>query len=179
VNGSRRSAPAARSRRRYKRALKGSSASFGVTGHGLSTPRMHLRALQRFAFDSVLFPYSYILMKDPAYAADARALIAEAERLQVAVQTIKAIVHKPWGQDSQTRAPWYRPLEDAAAIEKAVWWVLGQDPRLFLNTVGDIHVLPKVLDAARRFESAPSDADLEQQVQELGMAPLFPEPPAA
>src|SRR6478735_8651830 len=31
----------------------------GVTGHGLRIPGMHLRSLDRFDFDSVLFPYNY------------------------------------------------------------------------------------------------------------------------
>src|SRR5205814_5043724 len=32
----------------------------GVTGHGLTVARMHRRSLDRFAFDSVLLPYSYV-----------------------------------------------------------------------------------------------------------------------
>src|SRR5215469_4791278 len=40
----------------------------GVTGHGLSVPEMHRRSLERFPFDSVLLPYSYVQMGDPRYA---------------------------------------------------------------------------------------------------------------
>ncbi len=40
----------------------------GVTGHGLRAPAMHLRSLERFPFDSVLFPLNYMLMQDPEYA---------------------------------------------------------------------------------------------------------------
>ncbi len=57
----------------------------------------------------------------------------------------------------QTRATWYQPLEEQAAIDKAIHWVLGR-PGVFLNTVGDITLLPRVLDAAARFEQAPTDA---------------------
>src|SRR5919106_4459435 len=46
----------------------------GVTGHGLTVARMHLRSLERFAFDSVLLPYSYVQMLDATYAADFEAL---------------------------------------------------------------------------------------------------------
>ena len=35
-------------------------------------------------------------------------------------------------------------------------WALGA-PGIFLNTVGDLALLPKVLDAASRFEKRPSD----------------------
>jgi aryl-alcohol dehydrogenase-like predicted oxidoreductase len=39
----------------------------GVTGHGLTVARMHLRSLQRFPFDSVLLPYNFVEMRDPRY----------------------------------------------------------------------------------------------------------------
>ncbi len=39
----------------------------GVTGHGTRIARMHLRSLERFPFDSVLFPYSYVAMQDDEY----------------------------------------------------------------------------------------------------------------
>ncbi len=42
----------------------------GVTGHGVTVARQHARALERFPFDSVLLPYSYIMMQNPDYAAD-------------------------------------------------------------------------------------------------------------
>jgi hypothetical protein len=63
-------------------------------------------------------------------------------------------------------------LEDQAAIDRAVHWVLSR-PGIFLNTVGDIEVLPKVLDAASRFQTAPSEAELRADAERLEMAPLF------
>ena len=48
----------------------------GVTGHGLRIPTMHLRSLERFDFDSVLFPYNRVLLHDEAYRAAVAALRA-------------------------------------------------------------------------------------------------------
>lgn len=140
----------------------------GVTGHGVTIAAMHRRSLQRFPFDSVLLPYSYILMQNPQYAADFEALLAESQARNVAVQTIKAIARAPWGERTHTHATWYEPMREQADIDRAVHWVLGREG-VFLNTVGDIHVLPKVLDAASRFTQAPSDAEMA----ELGAEPLF------
>jgi len=42
----------------------------GVTGHGVTVASMHLRSLERFAFDSVLLPYNFVMMQNRAYAAD-------------------------------------------------------------------------------------------------------------
>jgi predicted aldo/keto reductase-like oxidoreductase len=144
----------------------------GVTGHGITIAAMHKRSLERFDFDSVLLPYSYVLMQNQQYAADFEALMAICQSRNVAVQTIKAIVRAPWGERDHTRATWYEPLEDQPDIDRAVHWVLGR-PGVFLNTVGDIHVLPKVLDAASRFEARPTDAQMREVMEAQEMAPLF------
>jgi aryl-alcohol dehydrogenase-like predicted oxidoreductase len=144
----------------------------GVTGHDVPIARMHLRSLERFDFDSVLLPYSYILMQNPEYAADFEALMAVCQARQVAVQTIKGITRGPWGHKPKTHQTWYEPLQDQAAIDHAVHWILSR-PGLFLNTAGDMSVLPKVLDAASRFQAAPTEAELQADIAKLDMAPLF------
>lgn len=144
----------------------------GVTGHDTTVAAMHLRSLERFDFDSVLLPYSYVMMQNPQYAADFQTLMKVCQERNVAVQTIKSLVRRPWGDRSPTRATWYEPLESQVAIDRAVHWVLGH-PQVFLNTVADIHVLPRVLDAASRFQERPADEEMEDEVERLEMAPLF------
>lgn len=144
----------------------------GVTGHGIEVAARHKASLERFDFDSVLLPYSYILMQNPQYAADFEALVALCAARNVAVQTIKAITRAPWGERAQTRATWYEPLEEQTAIDTAVHWVLGR-PEFFLNTVGDVEVLPKVLDASERFEARPTDEQMQEVAEEKEMSPLF------
>ncbi len=144
----------------------------GVTGHEVIVPKMHLRSLDRFDFDAVLLPYNYPMMQNPDYADAFEQLVGVCENRNVAVQTIKSLTRRRWGEQERNRATWYQPLEEQAAIDKAVHWVLG-DPRVFLNTTGDIHLLPKILDAASRFESRPSDEEMEALVAEKDMAPLF------
>jgi aryl-alcohol dehydrogenase-like predicted oxidoreductase len=144
----------------------------GVTGHGTQIAATHKRSLERFAFDSVLLPCSYIVMQNRGYAEDFEALMALCRERNVAVQTIKSIARRPWSGRPATRTTWYEPMEDQGDIDRAVYWVLSR-PGIFLNTVGDIHVLPKVLDAANRFEAAPSDAEMNRQIEKLDMVPLF------
>src|SRR5438067_7681900 len=147
----------------------------GVTGHGLQIAATHRRSLTRFDFDSVLLPYNYITMQNPYYAENFNALLATCQQRNVAVQTIKSIAYKPWMGRKHTRNVWYEPLEDQQDIDIAVHWVLKQ-PGIFLNTVGDIHLLPRVLDAANRFQPdspAPTDEQMQSLVAHLGMEPLF------
>jgi aryl-alcohol dehydrogenase-like predicted oxidoreductase len=144
----------------------------GVTGHGVTVAAMHARSLDRFDFDSVLLQYNYPMMRNPAYAADFEALVARCRERGVAVQTIKSITRAPWGDRPHTAATWYEPLRDPAVIDRAVWWVLGR-PGIFLNTVGDVDVLPLVLDAASRFQERPSDAEMQEIAERQAMEPLF------
>jgi aryl-alcohol dehydrogenase-like predicted oxidoreductase len=144
----------------------------GVTGHDVSVAAMHLRSLERFDFDSVLLPYNYPMMQNPQYVADFEALVKVCQERKVAVQTIKGLARRPWGEREQTRTTWYQPLEDQEAVDLAVHWVLGR-PGLFLNTAGDLHVLPKILDAASRFQERPSDEEMARIAQAKEMAPLF------
>ena len=121
----------------------------------------------------MLLPYNYVEMQKSDYAAEFEALLRLCQERNVAVQTIKSITRAPWGEAERTRATWYVPLEEQADIDTAVHWVLGR-PGIFLNTVGDIHVLPKVFDAASRFATAPSDAAMEAFVEQRKMETLFP-----
>lgn len=145
----------------------------GVTGHGLQAPAQHRRSLERFPFDSVLFPYNYVQLRDPTYARDVAALMALCEERGAAMQTIKAITLGPWhGERPATPTTWYEPLHDQRDIDLAVRWVLG-DRRVFLNTVGDVGVLPLVLDAASRGGDRPSDAEMDELLRRRAMSPLF------
>ena len=144
----------------------------GVTGHGVTVAKMHQRALKQFDFDSVLLPYNYTMMQNAQYAADFETLLQMCQERNVAVQTIKSITRGPWGIKPQNRATWYEPLEGQADIDQAVYWALSR-PNIFLNTVGDIHLLPKVLDAARRFSDDQRPAEMKEVADRLEMTPLF------
>ena len=146
----------------------------GVTGHGLTAAAMHRQALERFDFNSVLLPFSYLMAQNQAYYRDFMNLQSVCQARNVAVQTIKSAVHRPWGEQAPTRATWYHPLENQADIDRTVHWVLGHSG-LFLNSAGDVHILPKVLDAANRYVAPPTDDEMQAQVDMLGMQPLFPE----
>ena len=144
----------------------------GVTGHGSQIAANHRRSLARFDFDSVLLPFNFITMQLPYYAENFDALVATCKERRVAVQTIKSIAMRPWSERTHTHSTWYEPLQDQADIDRAVWWVLGK-PDVFLNTVGDVELLPLVLDAANRFEKRPSDAEMAELATRSASEPLF------
>ena len=144
----------------------------GVTGHGTTIAAMHRRALERFDFDSVLLPYNWTMMENEVYEHDFESLVKLCQERNVAVQTIKGILRGPWAATPRNRSTWYEPLEAQADIDLAVHWVLGR-PGVFLNTVGDINLLPAVLDAATRYERRPADEQMKDLVKRASLTTLF------
>ena len=144
----------------------------GVTGHGYTAAAMHTRSLERFEFDSVLLPYNYMMMGDPKYSVDFESLLKLCKDRNVAVQTIKSLAYRPWGNKKRTRSTWYEPFEDQINIDRAVHWVLNREG-IFLNTSADIHLLPKILDAVIRFKIGPPEEEMQSKTSQLGMKPIF------
>jgi len=120
----------------------------------------------------VLLPYNFITMRSDYYRANFDALLETCTERGVAVQTIKSIALRPWMDSDHTRTTWYQPLESPADIDLAVSWVLGR-PGVFLNSVGDLDLLPLVLDAAGRFKECPADQAMEDLIARSHSEPLF------
>ncbi|MBM3224904.1 MAG: aldo/keto reductase [Candidatus Tectomicrobia bacterium] len=144
----------------------------GVTGHGWTIAAMHKRSLEHFNFDSILLPYNYVMHQNERYQQDFDAVVQLCAERQVAVQTIKAIARGPWATADKARNTWYQPLEEQADIDRAVHWVLGR-PGVFLNTAGDIQLLPKMLDAASRYSTRPSDDEMRTMLEKQCVTSLF------
>ncbi|KUK26704.1 MAG: Aldo/keto reductase [Acetothermia bacterium 64_32] len=156
---------------------KGLARFIGVTDHGLSAPRMHLRSLSRYDFDSVLLPYNFPLMQLPDYAQEFEKLYRECTKRGIAVQAIKTVAKRNY-PEKQLYNTWYEPLTEKEDIIKAVHWALAC-PKVFLPSVGDLSLLPKFLSAAADFdpERVPTDEEMEGMMRKRGMAPIFPSPP--
>lgn len=144
----------------------------GVTGHGVPVPEFHLRSLEQFDFDAVLLPYNHVMMQNPRYAENFEKVLAVCRERDVAVQTIKGITRAPWSDTRQNRTTWYRPLEEQADIDLAIHWILGE-PQVFINTAGDINILPRTLNAAHRYSTRPTEEQMRGLTDRLKMEPLF------
>ena len=146
--------------------------AIGVTGHGWTIAAMHRRSLARFEFDSILLPYNFFMMQNERYREAFEEVTAICRERSVAVQTIKGIARGPWAAADRSHATWYQPLERPEDIDRAMHWVLGR-PGIFLNTAGDLGLLPGVLDAASRFTRRPSDEEMATMLDATRTSSLF------
>lgn len=130
---------------------QGLVAGIGITGHGHQAPAVHLEALRRFPFDTVLTPLNRQLYRDPAYARDFDALAAETQRQDVGLMIIKTVARRPWPEDAERdHTTWYEPLVDQAQIDAAVAFVLTRFEVTGLASAGDVALIPRIIDAAAR-----------------------------
>ncbi len=123
----------------------------GITGHGSDAPAVHLEALARFPFATVLTPLNVVLWRDPAYRASYEALVDEVRRQDAGLMTIKTVSRRNW-PDGPAGAPfttWYEPYADAEHIRAAVSWVLAREEITGLATAGDVRLLGVTITAER------------------------------
>ena len=144
----------------------------GVTGHGWTIAAMHRRSLERFPFDAILLPCNYSMLSRKQYRKDFETVLRVCSERGVAVQTIKSIARGPWATTERDHNTWYQPFEEQDDIDRAVHYVMGI-PEVFFNTVGDIGLLPKVLDAASRYSTRPSDEEMAEMVNEKRVTSVF------
>lgn len=121
----------------------------GVTGHDVGAPAAHHEALRRYDLDTVMFPVYPRVWSDPAYRADAEALLAECARRDVGAMVIKAVAHRPWGEVMPPPGnPWYEPHHEPTLIARGVHFALSTPGVTGFCTPGSLALLASVLDAA-------------------------------
>ena len=134
----------------------------GITGHSHTAPSTHLEALRRHPFASVLTPLNPALWQVPGYREDYEALVAEVQRQDAALMTIKTVARRNWPEGAdQSFATWYEPQSDPERIRAGVSWVLAHTEVTGLATPGDVRLLRHVLAAeADRMPVADAEAVL-------------------
>jgi aryl-alcohol dehydrogenase-like predicted oxidoreductase len=145
---------------------RGSARFAGITGHDMTVPGTFLEALRRFDLDTVMFPVYPALWGRPEYRESAEELLALCRQRDIGVMAIKAVARRPWSDgrplsdavsgDAATAArwasSWYEPGDSDEAIDRGVHFALSTEGVHGFCTPGDIDLLPRVLDAADRYE---------------------------
>ncbi len=151
---------------------QGKTQWLGITGHGPYAPSVLYEALNRFEYDTVMFPVSATMWRNHEYRRDAKKLIDYCNKHDVGIQCIKMIARSGWGTQDKDKSTWYDPHRNQKSIDQALWWLLSH-PIHTAPSVSDVSLVPMVLDAAERFQPLTNE---EQNEVVLSQQPLFPEP---
>ncbi|BEP15707.1 aldo/keto reductase [Acidothermaceae bacterium B102] len=120
----------------------------GLTGHGHEAPATHLEGLRRFPFATILTPWNPLLARMEAYAADFWALVAEVQRQDAGLMTIKTVSRRNWAEGAERPyTTWYEPFSDDAPITAAVAWALSFPEITGIPSAGDVRLLPAIIRA--------------------------------
>jgi predicted aldo/keto reductase-like oxidoreductase len=146
----------------------------GITGHGLLTPAAQLEALRRYDLDTVMFPINAGLWNDPAYRADAQALLDHCKANDVGVHILKAAARRPW-TDGQPHVPWYEPWTDPDDIERGLRFALSTPGVHTLCSASDWDVFRASIAAAAAGRLTPmTDEERDAAMAWMGEEPKIP-----
>ncbi len=146
----------------------------GITGHGHGAPATHLEALRRHPFDTVLTPWNYVLSTDEAYRRDFEALVEEVVRQDAGLMIIKTISRRNWPEGDPTGdqryTTWYEPFDEQRYVDAAVSFVLAREEVTSLAMVGDVSLVPLMIEAEKYRVS------IEEAEEVLSRAPEYSSP---
>jgi len=143
--------------------------AIGITGHGMKAPAVHLEALRRFPFDTVLTPFNYRLSIELAYRRDLEALEEEVRAQDAGLMFIKAVARNLWRPGDRAFDTWYEPLDYQPTIDAAVAFALSRPTVTGIAAAGDVRLLPLMIEAERRAPGTSADeaADVLARVPEM------------
>jgi aryl-alcohol dehydrogenase-like predicted oxidoreductase len=146
---------------------QGLVANIGITGHN---PPNHVLALQKFDFDTVLFPLNRIHAAHVTDWNNYAPLMKIAKQKDVGLMAIKSVAKGAWS-DGQAREhahdynTWYEPFDDEENIRKSLYFTLSQD---ITGAVlpGELKLWPTMIDLAHKFKAL-SKKDQQQYMDEV------------
>lgn len=145
----------------------------GITGHGLEAPAIQYAALERFDFDTVMFPINPVLYANPQYRRDSERLLQVCQEREVGVMVIKSVAKEPWGSKPKIYQTWYTPYDEQEKITQGIRFALSQPGVTAVPMAGEVKILPMVLNAVENFQ--PMSADEQELLieQAKSLEPLF------
>ena len=143
--------------------------AIGITGHGMKAPAVHLEALRRYPFDTVLTPWNYRLSIEDGYRRDLEALEDEIAAQDAGLMFIKAVARNHWRPGEHAFSTWYEPLAEQPTIDAAVAFALSRSTVTGIATAGDVRLLALMIEAERRASRASAEeaADVLSRVPEM------------
>ncbi len=132
-----------------------------------------LALLDRFAFDSVLFPFNWVCWHQGHFGSQ---VLTKAQKKGVGILALKALAKRKWEENEKQKWQkcWYAPVDNFNEAKLALRFTLSK-PITAAVSPGHIELLRWACDAADEFK--PLSQEEATQVARLseGLDPIFPE----
>jgi aryl-alcohol dehydrogenase-like predicted oxidoreductase len=142
----------------------------GITSH---RPPTLLKALERFDFDTIMFPLNFVLRKHRCRENDYEPLLKIAEERDMGMIAIKAFAKRPWEGEKRHYQTWYEPFDKPEEIELCLRFALSQGVTT-VATPGDPNLVPLILKAAEKFRELTKVEQQELVESASNLVPIFP-----
>jgi len=132
-----------------------------------------LRAMDKFDFDTILFPINYVSFYNKNFGAE---VIEKAREKKMGILAIKGLARQPWPDNAQKEhwpKAWYQPITDPEESYLAFRFTLSQQITAAVPP-GDIRLFKRALEIAHSF--TPINDQEKRQLMKLAnsLEPLFP-----
>jgi len=140
----------------------------GFSAHSVEAA---LAMLERFRFDSLLFPVNFVCYEKGNFGPQ---VIARAKELGVARLALKAMAHGPWRKGEQKKYPncWYRPIEDRELARQALRFTLSEGVTAAIPP-GDERLFRMALELAPDLPPLGSEERIQLLTMTRGVRPLM------
>jgi aryl-alcohol dehydrogenase-like predicted oxidoreductase len=139
-------------------------------GFSVHSVEAALAALDRFQFDSVLFPVNFVCW----FGGFGPQILDKAKAKGAGRLALKSVARTFWpGEIRKHPKCWYEPYDDPEKAQLAFNWTLSQEITAAVSP-GQDQLFPMMLDLAENFR--PVTAADEQRLREMadGLTPIFP-----
>jgi aryl-alcohol dehydrogenase-like predicted oxidoreductase len=143
----------------------------GFSAHSVETA---LAALDRFHFDTLLFPTNFVLFSQANFGPQ---VLARARQKGMGILALKAMAKTKWPASmKENQRPnskcWYQPCAVPEEASLALRWTLSQ-PITAAVPPGDEQLFRLAMDVAQRFEPLPEEEQKALVARAAGVEPLF------
>ena len=144
-------------------------------GFSAHTTEAALAAMDRFDFDSVLFPINFACYHRSGFG---RQVVERAREKGMAVLALKALARQKWPEGDPQRAKygkcWYQPLMDPVEADLGLRFALSL-PITAATTPGEEELFRLAADIASRYRPLTPEEEAELMALAARMEPIFSE----
>lgn len=142
-------------------------------GFSAHTEEAALALMDRFDFDTILFPFNWACWLKAGFGPD---VMARAHEKGMGILALKTLAKRAWGEDEEHdwSKTWYKPVESYEEARLAVRFTLSQPVTAGVSP-GHIELFRWACDAADEFRPLTDDEEAKLRAWSADLETIFPQ----